>query len=339
MSARLEGRGSSDTRGGRCAMPRVLVTSGSLAGDRSLLEPLEGRYSLEYSVQRVPVDLESYCAMVVGNEDVTEEVLSRAPNLRLICRFGVHLYRIDMDAVRRRGIRVVNCPQAGSASVVEYIFGGLLYLLRSLSLVNGARQSELRTVVSDCLAGKTLGVIGLGSIGADLAGKAAALGCRILAYNRTPRLAIPNLKLTSIDEVLASSDIVTVNVSASSDTYKLIDRRRLAMMKSSAYLVNVAWPDVVDAVALREALLKGALAGAVLDFVYPKVTFHDLPHVFQTPHIAAKTRLASQTKAQMICRSFDEFERGVPLSFSADTSSVGGRAHFVSWAEEKERLL
>lgn len=180
------------------------------------------------------------------------------------------------------------------------------------------------------LAGSTVGIVGLGRIGCEVAWRAAAFGCRVLAANRTPRERPPSVArlypLAELEAMLRESDIVVLSCALTEETRGLIDARRLAAMKRGAYLVNLARGAVADEDALYRALEDGAIGGAALDtwWRYPseeepqprpsRHPFHELPNVLMTPHCSPWTEGTVERRSRDIARNLDRFARGEPVA-------------------------
>jgi phosphoglycerate dehydrogenase-like enzyme len=188
-------------------------------------------------------------------------------------------------------------------------------------MVGGAVRGEI--------GGQTVGVIGLGHIGREVAWRAASLGCRVLAVNRTLREKPASVehvfRWAEIDTMLGECDIVVLSCALTAETTSLIDGRRLDMMKPGAFLINLARGPIVDEEALYLALRNGVIGGAALDtwWRYPSVgdpqprpsryPFHELPNVIMTPHCSPRTDGTIERRSRDVARNIDRFVRGEPL--------------------------
>jgi phosphoglycerate dehydrogenase-like enzyme len=238
---------------------------------------------------------------------VDAAVLDRLPTLRLVATRTAGYSHIDVEAAATRGIAVAVVPAATTESVAEFVFGAVIALQRR---VFEAREStragswEYRSFRGFELAGKTLGIVGLGRIGLRLAELGSAFGMRVLAWSRSGRTA-PGVELASLDDVLRSADIVCLTVALAEETRGLLGEERLALMQPRAILVNTARGGLVDEEALRQRLEDGLLGGAVLDVLEQEPPGKELerlaraPNVLITPHIAWHTDEA-------LARQFDE---------------------------------
>lgn len=239
-------------------------------------------------------------ALIVRSKTrVTAQVIGAAPRLRCIGRAGAGVDNIDLTAATRQGIVVMNTPGGNSISVAEHTLALLLSLVRKVprgdaSIKRGEwKKAEL---TGSELSGKTLGILGLGKIGSIVARRARGFGMPILGYDPfvNERYAEDlEVELCGLDEALSRSDIVTLHLPDNDETKGLIDRRRLELMKPSAFLINAARGALVDEEDLARALENGRLAGAALDVfrdeprVHPRLASSD--KVVLTPHVAGST--------------------------------------------------
>ena len=218
-------------------------------------------------------------------------LLAKLPDLELISQTGNHAYHIDMDAATARGIVVSLAP--GGNSTTELTFGLMLDVMRRISLSDRAmRNGEWPAVLGYVLKGKTLGILGLGKIGTEVAAVARAFGMKVIAWGPTltqERAAKSDATFMSLEEVLRTADVVSVHLALSDQSRNLLDEARLRSMKKSAYLVNTARGAIVDELTLVRILQEKAIAGAALDvFVEePLPKNHPLTkldNVVLTPH-------------------------------------------------------
>jgi phosphoglycerate dehydrogenase-like enzyme len=227
-------------------------------------------------------------------------LLERLPSLELILQTGGHAYHVDQDAATERGIVVAlsRRAQMASASVPELTFGLMLAVLRRIHpLAAQLAAGDWPAAMGGTLAGRTLGILGLGRHGRPVARIAAAFGMLVLAWDRDPGRAYaddePVAERLPLDDLLARSDVVSVHLKLSPESTGLLDADRLARLRPGAILVNTARGAIVDEQALLEALAAGRLAGAGLDVfaTEPLPAGHPLrtaPNVVLTPHIGWK---------------------------------------------------
>jgi phosphoglycerate dehydrogenase-like enzyme len=241
------------------------------------------------------------CAAVVtrGMGRIPALVLEATPTLRCVARCGAGVDNIDVATASRLGLPVVHAPDAGTRSVAEHALMLALAVARQTSHWDRAvKQGDWRTREGWQgveLAGKTLGVVGLGRIGRRAAELGAALGMEVVAWSRTPRQG--PWRLLSLDDLLAASDVVSLHLALSEETRALLDGPRLARLRPTAILVNTARGALIDETALAEALRAGRLAGAGLDVLVQEPPPDDHPllalaNVIITPHVAGLTDVA-----------------------------------------------
>jgi len=286
---------------------------------------------------------------------VNAELLAAAPKLSVVGRAGVGVDNVDVPAATARGVLVINAPTANVVSATEHTFALLLALLRRVpaaaaSMASG--QWEKSKFLGSELAGKTVGIVGLGQVGSRVAARARAFQARVIAYDpylpaeRAKELGVP---LVELSELLASSDILTLHATAVEKGKALIGREELAGMKKGAVLVNVARGSLVDRAALLEALTSGHLAGAALDVFDPeppdpKDPLFQLGNVVTTPHLGASTveaqeRVALQTvEAVVDALGGASYVPAVNLPFRGPADPSGAAA-WMSIAERTARFL
>ena len=240
---------------------------------------------------------------------IDEELLDANPQLRFIASMSVGVDHIDVTAATARGIPVGNTPGVLVETTADATFALMLAAARRLVeadrfvrgghwRVENAWSPEFFT--GKDVAGATLGIVGLGEIGQAVARRAAGFGMRVLGWNRTPR-EIPGIESVELDDLLAASDFVSINVALDAETRNLIDARRIGLMKSDAVLVNTARGGIVDEEALAYALSHDKLAAAGLD-VFEREPIPDdhplmgLPNIITTPHIGSASEA---TRAKM----------------------------------------
>ena len=249
-----------------------------------------------------------YHGLVVRSRtQVTDAVLSRAPNLVVIGRAGTGVDNIELEAATRRGVVVVNAPFGNTVSVAEHALGLMLALARHIPRADAAlRQGSW--LKQGCegvqLRGKTLGIVGLGRVGAALARRAVGLEMQVVAYDAfvTPERALQlGATWLPLDELLQTADFVSLHLPDTEQTRGVIGRRELRLMKGTAYLINCARGSLIDEEALAEALGDGRLAGAGLDvFSCEPLTEGAIlgsDRVVLTPHLAGATAEAQRDTA------------------------------------------
>jgi len=235
---------------------------------------------------------------------VTPDLLDKAPRLRVVGRAGVGVDNIDLDECTKRGVLVMSTPGGNAVSVAEHTFALLLALARQVPKLDKAMHEgkwEKSSAAGTEVRGKTLGLIGLGRIGSEVALRADAFDMRVLGYDPYISEAAAKevqVELVPLEKLLAESDFISLHTALSPATHNLISAATIAQMKKGARLINAARGELIDEAALAEALKNGHLAGAALDvFVEepPKNSpLTTLPNVIGTPHIAGSTAEAQE---------------------------------------------
>jgi len=232
---------------------------------------------------------------------VRKEIIDAAKNLKVIGRAGVGLDNIDVEYAKSKGIKVINTPGATSISVAELTIGLLLAVMRKIAYAdremrNGAWPKKKCKGIE--MYGKTLGIIGIGRIGREVAKRAKAFGMRVIYYDvYRPDGATERelgIEFRELDTLISEADVITLHVPLVSQTKHLINRERIAKMKDGAIIINAARGGIVDEEALYEALKSGKLYGAALD-VYEneplkESKLFELDNIVLTPHIGAQAK-------------------------------------------------
>ncbi|MDE3104200.1 MAG: phosphoglycerate dehydrogenase [Acidobacteriota bacterium] len=232
------------------------------------------------------------------------KLLESAPKLRVIGRAGVGVDNIDTDAATRQGIVVMNTPGANAVAVAELTLGLMVCMGRSIPRANATMHAgkwEKKSLQGQELRGKTLGIVGLGRIGLEVARRARAFGMAIIGYDPfiSPVVARENeVTLVPIDEIFKSSDYLTLHVGLTTQTEGLINATSLAIMKKGVRIINCARGELIVEEALAEAIKSGHVAGAALDVFrqepLKESVFHGLEQVLLSPHIAGSTDEAQE---------------------------------------------
>ena len=247
---------------------------------------------------------------VISNIKLPADVLQQCTHLQYLSVAFTGLDHIDLAYCKSHNIAVQNAAGYSTTAVSELAVGMMLDLLRQITHFDGTiREGKGRGMfLGRELRGKTVGVVGTGAIGTATIRLLLAFGCRVLAYNRSEHADVVKLgiRYTDLDTLMRESDIVTLHVPMTDETYHLINRERLAMMKANAILVNTARGNVVDIPALAEALTAGTIAGAAID-VYeqepPLPLDHPLlkaPNCICLPHIGYASREAFDIRADIV---------------------------------------
>jgi D-3-phosphoglycerate dehydrogenase len=242
--------------------------------------------------------------LVRSTTKVDRELLDAAPRLRIVARAGTGVDNVDLESASARGIVVINAPGANSVSVAEHAFALLLALARLVPAADSAMKQQRwdkKKLMGAELRGKTLGIVGLGRIGQEVAHRARVFGMRVVAHDPfipTHVATDMGIELLPIDSLCVQADYITLHLPVTDQTRRMFDRERLARCKPGAYVVNTARGELIDEEALADALERGQLRGAGLD-VFEQEPPLDWrlaasPRVVATPHIAASTSEAQE---------------------------------------------
>ncbi|HTN59612.1 MAG TPA: phosphoglycerate dehydrogenase [Protaetiibacter sp.] len=244
---------------------------------------------------------------------IDAEALAAAPALKVVARAGVGLDNVDIKAATEAGVMVVNAPTSNIISAAELTIGHILSLARHIPAAHAslaAGEWKRSTYTGTELYEKTVGIIGLGRIGALITARLQAFGVEVIAYDpyvspaRAQQLGV---HLVSLDELLEQSDFITIHMPKTPETTGMIAGPQLARMKKTAYIVNVARGGLIDEAALAEALAAGTIAGAGLDVFGSEPPTDSallgLPNVVVTPHLGASTNEAQEKAGVSVARS------------------------------------
>ncbi len=304
---------------------KILITDGLEEKGQAMLRAqaqVEDRNGI--AVEELRSILPEFDALIVRSRTrVTADLLEHAARLKVIGRAGVGVDNIDLEAARARGILVVNSPLATTVAVAELTMGLLLSTARAIPRADAAMKEgkwlkkELEGVE---LQGKTLGLIGFGRIGREVAHRALAFGMRILAYDPLiPEDVIRQANVTpsSLETLLQRSDFISLHIPLTDETRNLLSTQAFAQMKTGVRLVCTARGGIIDEQALLQALKEGKVAAAALDvFAVEPPALNELithPNLIATPHIGAQTVEAQTRAAEMIAEEVLAALRGEPL--------------------------
>lgn len=234
--------------------------------------------------------------------EIPAPVIEASAKLKGIVKYGVGTNNIDVDCATRRGVMVVNCPDYGSDTVADHAFALMISLARKIPVLDrvmrdGAWAWPTPDRLGLDLAGKTMGIIGMGRIGRAMARRAAGFSMEIISTSPYEQVCPVAAEFVPLDELLARSDFLSIHSVLTPETRGLLGAAELKAMKSSAILINVSRGPIVDEDALISALSEGWIAGAGLDVFHDEPLGPDYPllgmdHVILTPHLAWYTREA-----------------------------------------------
>jgi (S)-sulfolactate dehydrogenase len=292
------------------------------------LETLRAQHTVIYQpdayqdLKQMADSLASADAWIVRNlTKVSKELVDGAKQLKVVGRLGVGLENIDLHTCADRGIQVIPATGANAQSVAEYVLGTAMALMRSYreATTETLAGKWPRPTYSKCheIAGKTIGIVGFGSIGRVVAEKALALGMRCIAYDpviKESSIAITggDVVMQSLSEVLSNSHIVSLHLPLLPETKGLFNHALLDEIQEGAYLINTARGGIVDELALAQSLKSGRLGGAALDVfaVEPAKDlshFVGVPNLILTPHVAGVTEESNNRVSTMIAREVNLF--------------------------------
>ncbi len=297
----------------------------------------------------------NYDALLVRSQTkVTAEVIQAGVNLRAIGRAGVGVDNIDVTAATQRGVIVINAPDGNTISTCEHTFAMLLSLARKIPQAHGRLKAgdwDRKSFVGVELNGKTLGILGFGRIGSEVAKRALAFNMRVLAYDpfltreRAEKLGVI---MSSIEEIVEGADFITVHTPLIKETKHLLSSEQFARMKPGVRVLNCARGGIIDEAALVEAVQSGKVAGAALDvFEVEPATLANrlvqLDEVIITPHLGASTEEAQINVAIDVGRELLHILRDQPFKNAVNLPSLSDEAMrtispYVTLAEKAGRL-
>lgn len=258
--------------------------------------------------------------IMIANMPLKGEVIRACKNLKFINVAFTGVDHVDLAAAKEMGVKVSNASGYSTQSVAELALGMMLSLLRNVPQVEErCRAGKTKDgLVGIELRGKTVGIVGAGAIGQNTGRLCKAFGCKVIAYNHRPKQAAEGTidEFVDLDTLTRESDIISLNCPLNDSTRGMFDFGRIAMMKKTAILINVARGPVVDSRALADALNEGRIAGAGIDVFEtepPLDVNHPLlhtPNTIVTPHVAFASKESMALRAQIVFDSLDSFIAG-----------------------------
>ncbi|SMO41465.1 phosphoglycerate dehydrogenase [Melghirimyces algeriensis] len=317
-------------------MFRVLITDPlSKLGIEQLLDATDVKVvqKTDLSKEELLTEIADADALIVRSQtQVTAELIQHAKKLKVIGRAGVGVDNIDIPAATAQGIIVVNAPDGNTISTAEHTFAMLISLARNIpqgyrSIVRG--EWNRKAYVGVELNNKTLGILGLGRIGTELAKRARAFHMNVMAFDpylTEDRAKKIGVQKASLDHVIAASDFITVHTPLTKETRHLIDAKAFSQMKNGVRILNCARGGIIDENALFDAIQSGKVAGAALDVFeteppgeHPLFT---LPQVIATPHLGASTREAQENVAIDVSQEILHILRDEPFKNAVNLPSI-----------------
>ncbi|KAB2952876.1 phosphoglycerate dehydrogenase [Heliorestis acidaminivorans] len=274
-----------------------------------------------------------YEAIIVRSETkITKKIIEAADKLKVIGRAGVGVDNIDVEAATQKGVVVVNAPEGNTIAAAELTIGHIVALARNIAPANDALKGGAwaRSKYTGMeLKGKKLGILGMGKIGSEVAKRARAFDMIVYAYDpyvSEERARNIGVQVKDLDTVIRESDIISIHMPKTKDTYRLLNAEKIAMMKDGVYLVNCARGGIIDEEALYEALVSGKVAKAGLD-VFEKEPMTESPlfgleNVLVTPHLGASTKEAQVNVAVDVAHDIVRVLRGEAVSAAVNIPAV-----------------
>ncbi len=319
-------------------MARILL----LESPHAIADDVFGRYGVE--VVRVPGSLEEDELIealqgfdmlgIRSKTSVTRDVIEACPQLAAIGAFCIGTNQVDLEAASDHGIAVFNAPYSNTRSVVELAIGELISLVRQIPSKNAALHKgiwEKTAEGSHEVRGKTLGIIGYGSIGSQLSVVAEALGMKVIFHDIAERLALGNALPVTLDQLLETADVVSLHIDGRGENTGYFDAQKFAKLKDGAIFLNLARGHVMDLDALREAIMTGKVAGAAVD-VFPTEPLANgdpfaspligLDNVILTPHIGGSTLEAQESIGQFVSMKLMNYWRKGSTDMSVNTPNI-----------------
>ncbi len=301
---------------------RIAVTSRSFSAHAVLRSELLDRYdTVTFNQAGDTLRGEALIAFLRGHdraitalEPLDEGVFSAIPELRVVAKFGIGTDMLDLSAMSGRGIRLGWAAGVNKRAVSELVISATIALLRHIPEANRqVRAGTFQQIKGRQLSGRTVGIIGCGNVGKDLAVLLRAFDCRLLAHDILdfPEFyATHGVEPVGLEELLAQADVVSVHLPLNRSTRNMLGAKRLALMKPDAVLVNTARGGIIDEAALKEMLRDGRLAGAAFDVFEPEppadAELLNLSNFLATPHIGGSTEEAILTMGRAAIRGLEE---------------------------------
>ena len=317
------------------AVTRILVSDPIAEDGVNALK--QGGAEVDVKTGMPPEELKSiigdYQALVVRSETkVTKDILNAARSLQVVGRAGVGIDNIDVEAATEHGVVVVNAPTGNIISAAEHAVALMLSLSRHIPAANASLKAgkwERSKFMGLEVRGKTLGIVGLGQVGSEVARRARGLEMRVVAFDPfvpEERARVLGVDLVSMEDLVRESDFVTVHTTLTEGTRSLIGEKQLRMMKPTARVINTARGGIIDEKALETALTEGWIAGAAVDvFTKEPVTDHPLfalPNIVVTPHLGASTAEAQERVAVDVAEQILAVLGGQPARYAVNAPLI-----------------
>lgn len=284
---------------------KVLVTSrsfGQITGKAAKIlndAGFEITYMFKYEKEGFEQAITDYDALIIGGHPFPAELLDRCEKLKMILKHGVGLDNIPVEACGKHGVCVTNAPGANAEAVAD--FAVMLMMASSRKLMysaNEIKKGNFKANYGTDFHGKTVGLLGFGRIARYVAKRAAGFGCRVLTYDPYVKelpAEFADVRICDFTEVLSESDFVSIHLPLTDETYHMIGREELSLMKNTAYLINTARGGIIDEDELLNAVENGTIAGAALDVIEHEPVPVD-SNLLANPDILITNHVASYSK-------------------------------------------
>lgn len=302
---------------------RIAVASRSFSSNKILRKEISDKFQnvkfndtgKDFSSEELVKFLSDSEIAIISTEKVNASILSQLPTLKVISKYGVGLDNVDLDAVEKQGIQIAWQGGVNRRSVAELALAFMLSLLRHIPLTHGQLKNGVWNKKSGrLLSDKTVGIVGCGYIGKDLVTLLKPFGAKVQVYDIKSYddfYKANNIKKMSFEELLSTSDIVTLHIPLNDSTRGMIDAKQFSMMKPNSLLINTARGSIVNEDALKEALRNGKIAAAAFD-VFAVEPFTDrellaLDNFLATPHIAGNAEEAVLAMGRAAIEGLDSY--------------------------------
>ena len=287
------------------------------------------------SVDELIACIGDYEALVVRSETkVTRPALEAAKNMVVVGRAGVGVDNIDLDAATERGVIVVNAPQGNTIAAAEHTIALLMALSRHVAAADASMRAgkwDRKAFIGTEVRGKSLGVVGLGKIGSEVARRGVGMEMRVLAFDPfvpDERARAIGVESVDFDRLIAESDFITVHPPLTATTNGMIGAEQIAKMKDGVRLINVARGGIIDEAALAAAVKSGKVAGAAIDVftdepIKPDNPLLGEPRIITTPHLGASTAEAQERVALDVAEQIVEILAGKPARYAVNAPMLG----------------
>jgi len=319
--------------------PRILIADPVAPEGIELLRGIgEVEVHTGQSPEQLVATIGQYDALVVRSETkVTRPIIEAAGKLQVIGRAGVGVDNIDLSAATERGVIVVNAPQGNTIAAAEHTIALLMALARHIPQADASMRNgnwDRKTYVGTEVRGKTLGVVGLGPIGSEVARRGLGLDMRVLAndpYVAEERVRALGAEPADMEMLLAESDFITVHVPMTAATRGMIASEQFARMKTGVRVLNVARGGIIDELALAAAVKSGKVAGAAIDVfseepISPQNPLLGDPRIIITPHLGASTAEAQERVAVDVAEQIVDVLSGRPARYAVNAPMLAPEA-------------